>query len=25
MPGATDEINPENIAQLKNALAAFGK
>ncbi|KAF6661265.1 Clp protease ClpP [Enterobacteriaceae bacterium EKM102V] len=24
MPGATDEINPENIAQLKNALAAFG-
>ncbi|MFK3932215.1 head maturation protease, ClpP-related [Pantoea agglomerans] len=23
MPGATDEINPENIAQLKNALAAF--
>lgn len=25
MPGATDEINPENMAQLKNALAAFGK
>lgn len=25
MPGATEEINPENIAQLKNALAAFGK
>ena len=25
MPGATDEINPENIAQLQNALAAFGK
>ncbi|AUX72482.1 head maturation protease, ClpP-related [Erwinia pyrifoliae] len=25
MPGATDEINPENIAQLRNALAAFGK
>jgi ATP-dependent protease ClpP protease subunit len=25
MPGATDEINPENIVQLKNALAAFGK
>ncbi|MGB8928819.1 MAG: head maturation protease, ClpP-related [Pantoea agglomerans] len=25
MPGATDEIKPENIAQLKNALAAFGK
>lgn len=25
MSGATDEINPENIAQLKNALAAFGK
>ncbi|MEB7559171.1 Clp protease ClpP [Kluyvera cryocrescens] len=24
-PGATDEINPENIAQLQNALAAFGK
>lgn len=24
-PGATDEITPENIAQLKNALAAFGK
>lgn len=25
MPGATDEINPENMTQLKNALAAFGK
>jgi ATP-dependent Clp protease, protease subunit len=25
MPGATNEINPENIAQLENALAAFGK
>lgn len=25
MPGATDEINPVNMAQLKNALAAFGK
>ncbi|MGK6325759.1 head maturation protease, ClpP-related [Erwinia sp. DT-104] len=25
MPGATDEINPENITQLQNALAAFGK
>ncbi|MEN4716873.1 head maturation protease, ClpP-related [Pantoea agglomerans] len=25
MPGATDEINPENIAQLQNALDAFGK
>ncbi len=25
MPGATDEINPENIEQLQNALAAFGK
>lgn len=25
MPGATDEINPENIQQLQNALAAFGK
>ncbi|MEN4702909.1 head maturation protease, ClpP-related [Pantoea agglomerans] len=25
MPGATDGINPENMAQLKNALAAFGK
>ncbi|KTS73061.1 head maturation protease, ClpP-related [Pantoea stewartii] len=25
MQGATDEINPENMAQLKNALAAFGK
>jgi ATP-dependent protease ClpP protease subunit len=24
MPGATDEINPENLEQLKNALAAFG-
>lgn len=24
-PGATDEINPENIEQLQNALAAFGK
>lgn len=24
-PGATDEINPEHIAQLQNALAAFGK
>lgn len=24
-PGATDEIKPENMAQLKNALAAFGK
>ncbi|KIU31117.1 head maturation protease, ClpP-related [Atlantibacter hermannii] len=24
-PGATDEIHPENIAQLQNALAAFGK
>lgn len=25
MPGATDEINPESIEQLQNALAAFGK
>jgi len=25
MPGATNEITPENIAQLENALAAFGK
>lgn len=25
MPGATDEINPESIEQLNNALAAFGK
>ncbi|WP_418162853.1 head maturation protease, ClpP-related [Pantoea vagans] len=25
MPSATDEINPENIAQLQNALDAFGK
>lgn len=25
MPGATDEINPENIQTLENALAAFGK
>ncbi|WP_394521689.1 peptidase S14 [Pantoea sp. SGAir0184] len=25
MPGATDEINPEFIEQLNNALAAFGK
>lgn len=25
MPSATEEINPENIAQLQNALAAFGK
>lgn len=25
MPGATDEINPENLEQLQNALAAFGK
>lgn len=25
MPGATDEINPENIAKLQNALAAFGE
>ncbi|WP_276641317.1 head maturation protease, ClpP-related [Siccibacter turicensis] len=24
-PGATETINPENIAQLENALAAFGK
>lgn len=24
-PGATDEINPENIQSLENALAAFGK
>lgn len=24
-PGAAEEINPENIAQLENALAAFGK
>lgn len=24
-PGATEEINPENIAQLESALAAFGK
>lgn len=25
MPGATDEINPENLKQLTDALAAFGK
>ncbi|QLW26956.1 MULTISPECIES: head maturation protease, ClpP-related [Enterobacter] len=25
MPGATDQINPENIQTLENALAAFGK